>query len=119
MTRALVLSGNHTFADIVKPLRQKLRPYYLVADAQSGGYFSGPDGAADESKLLWRVPAFENTSTLGFKPGIVPAMLTASQSMSGRTIFCLLRPRRTRCGAPCGSQITSAISHFRSCATWL
>jgi hypothetical protein len=73
----LVLTGYHSLRKICAPLSNELAPCFWVIDTQSFPLTSlvldpSPENEAIVDRLFWKVPALVNTSTCGFRPGLLP-----------------------------------------------
>lgn len=77
----LVLSGYHSLPKVLTPLSEELARCFLVIDVQAGVFRQG--GMLEEAnemiveKQTWPVAAFEQTSTLGLRPGSLPRLANA------------------------------------------
>lgn len=75
----LVLDGDRSLPEVPAPVADELARCFWVVDIQCGPLdsrwvYASPKNEALVGRLAWSVPAFENTSTFGFRPGTVPRL---------------------------------------------
>jgi len=93
----LVLPGYHPLRKICAPLGNKLAPYFWVIDTQSFPLTPlmlnpSPRNEAIIERLRWNVPAFNDTSTCGFRPGLLPKFADDVLVDEGSCYFAIAPP---------------------------
>jgi hypothetical protein len=79
ITAGLVLKGRRSLAEVCAPLAADLDRCFWVVDLYSGPFrsdwlFASADNEALAERQFWDLPAFEDTSTHGFRPGTIPRL---------------------------------------------